>query len=456
MKDISCAVIRPSSFFLRPCIRPSSFLLRPCIRPSYFLLLTFLISTVPAFAETVEIRSAADWNNFAARVNAGEVTLGAKMENDVTLSASSPRVGTTNTRAYRGTFDGAGHTLTVAIKVSNAGSDNPAAPFAYFSNDCTVQDLHVAGTIETDGKFAGGILGYAVQNGSRYAYLTRCRVSAAIKCTIAGDATAGGFMGCASSSYPDVAITDCLFDGSMEGPSANSCGGFVGWRNSTYIYTKNCLFDPSSWMVGDTGGATLVRPNYSSSSHLVNTYYTQSYGTVQGTDASGMTAEELAAALGENWTVAGGKAMLKQFAVPSTPPEPLPEGAFSYQGVLRDAQGNALAKKDHTIVFSIYDQAAGGSPHWSRAVGVLLDDDGLFNVEISDVSGEAVEGQTGTGLAGVITANAGTTLYIGLAVDGNSEIAPRQRRRSPSARQIRRALPATWPRRARSRPPRSK
>ena len=381
-----------------------------------------------AFAETVEIRSAADWDNFAKRVNTySDVQLDAKLMNNVTLSASSPRVGDSSAHAYRGTFDGDGHTLTVNINVTNAGKTNPAAPFAYFSDGCTVKNLHVAGTIRTDGKFAGGILGHSLLIGSGDVELACCRVSAAITCTVSGDATAGGLIGCSENSYPDISITDCLFDGSMEGPSANSCGGFAGYRRTAYIRTYNCLFDPASWTVDAESGYTLVRPSYSLASHLVNTWYTFVYGTAQGSDGRGKTAEELAAALGDNWTVAGGKAMLKQFAVPSTPPEPLPEGAFSYQGVLRDAKGNALAAKDHTIVFSIYDQATGGSPHWSRAVDVLLDDDGLFNVEISDVSGEAVEGQTGTGLAGVITANAGTTLYIGLSVDGSPEIAPRQR-----------------------------
>ena len=87
--------------------------------------------TLVAAAETVEIRSAADWDSFATRVNDGEATLNAVLMRDVTLAGSSPRCGFAETRRFRGEFDGNGKTLTVGIKVTNAGAGNPAAPFAH-------------------------------------------------------------------------------------------------------------------------------------------------------------------------------------------------------------------------------------------------------------------------------------------------------------------------------------
>ncbi len=58
---------------------------------------------------------------------------------------------------------------------------------------------------------------------------------------------------------------------------------------------------------------------------------------------------------------------------------------------------------------------------------MLLDSDGLFNTELSDSAGSAIDGVTGTGLASILAAKACTTLYIGLTVGGSSgEIAPRQ------------------------------
>ena len=68
--------------------------------------------SLAAVAETVEIRSAADWDNFATRVNNGEATLNAVLMRDVTLTGNSPRCGFPETRRFRGEFDGNGKTLT--------------------------------------------------------------------------------------------------------------------------------------------------------------------------------------------------------------------------------------------------------------------------------------------------------------------------------------------------------
>ena len=68
--------------------------------------------------------------------------------------------------------------------------------------------------------------------------------------------------------------------------------------------------------------------------------------------------------------------------------------AFTYQGILRDAEGNVPGNKNQAVEFKLYTQAVGGSPIWGRAVSVLLDDTGLFNVELSDSAGSAIEGVT--------------------------------------------------------------
>lgn len=101
--------------------------------------------------------------------------------------------------------------------------------------------------------------------------------------------------------------------------------------------------------------------------------------------------------------------------------------SFSYQGVLRSATGEAVGAKNQVISFRIYDSPAGETALWGRKCSVLLDDDGLFNVELSDAAGSAIEGLNQE-LDAVIAANAGATLYIGLTVQGSSgEIRPRQK-----------------------------
>ena len=103
------------------------------------------------------------------------------------------------------------------------------------------------------------------------------------------------------------------------------------------------------------------------------------------------------------------------------------ETTIAYQGVLRDAQGNAIPQRSQMITFRLYSQASGGTPLWARAIAVNLDETGLFNVELSDV-GTSVDGATYESLAEALKSARGGTLFVGLEVSGSSgEIAPRQK-----------------------------
>ena len=102
--------------------------------------------------------------------------------------------------------------------------------------------------------------------------------------------------------------------------------------------------------------------------------------------------------------------------------------AFGYQGVLMNAEGTAPLTGNQTVEIRLYDMAEGGAPLWGRSYAVLLDANGLFNVEVSDASGSAIGGTPGDSLETVFRRNATTTLYIGLKVSGTSgEILPRQK-----------------------------
>ena len=102
--------------------------------------------------------------------------------------------------------------------------------------------------------------------------------------------------------------------------------------------------------------------------------------------------------------------------------------AFTYQGVIKEVGGTVPANKNRTVEFRIYDgPGTSAQVLWGRAYSVLLDANGLFNTALTDAAGSTINGVTGTGLAQVLAANAGTTLYIGLTVDNSSgEISPRQ------------------------------
>lgn len=99
--------------------------------------------------------------------------------------------------------------------------------------------------------------------------------------------------------------------------------------------------------------------------------------------------------------------------------------SFSYQGTLRDANGNVLSERNKTITFKLYNDPTADDPLWTNEIAVLLDDEGLFNVELSDSAGGMVPE---TRLEDVLAENATRTLYIGLTVSGSSgEIRPRQK-----------------------------
>ena len=103
------------------------------------------------------------------------------------------------------------------------------------------------------------------------------------------------------------------------------------------------------------------------------------------------------------------------------------ETTIAYQGVLRDAQGNVLTERSKTINFRLYSQASGGTPLWARAIAVNLDENGLFNVELSD-AGSSVDNATHETIAAALKAARSGVLYVGLEVSGSSgEIAPRQK-----------------------------
>ena len=101
--------------------------------------------------------------------------------------------------------------------------------------------------------------------------------------------------------------------------------------------------------------------------------------------------------------------------------------AFASQGALREVDGSVPAEKNRAVEFRIYDQASGGNALWGRTCNVLLDANGLFNATVGDTSGSAIDGLPGTGLASILAANAGSTLYVGITVNSTSgEISPRQ------------------------------
>lgn len=206
------------------------------------------------------IGSEADWSEFA-QIVADTPSANAKLTADVQLSALSPMLGSDEVK-YAGTFDGQGHTLTVAYNTTQ----DMTAPFRY-TNGATISNLTVDGTISTSAKYAAGIIAHAYGNTS----LNNCVSKVAISSTVSGDGTHGGLVALVENT---TSLTNCVFAGKLLGSSTNSCGGLVGWKGGTVTFT-DCLFIPQEITINTAGCHTFSR---NSPSSLVRCYYTEALG----------------------------------------------------------------------------------------------------------------------------------------------------------------------------------
>ena len=180
-------------------------------------------------------------------------------------------------RTFGGTFDGAGHTITIALK----RDADYAGLFGHLSG--TVHDLTLRGTITSSRKFAGMV---AEMRGGM---LLRCQSYIDIHATIAGDGTHGGLAGLISEGPSFAELQDCIFAGSINGNGVNCCGGLVGWA-STLSLISNCLM-AGNIRISSEGGDVICRNN--GNALLTNTYYLTGWNagvpaTAIGTDATDM------------------------------------------------------------------------------------------------------------------------------------------------------------------------
>ena len=118
----------------------------------------YIVKSVNAQPPDLVISSEADWNAFATAVNNGTDSYEGKLVRLAKDISVSTMVGTSS-NMFKGTFDGAGHTLTLNYTVT----ENVCAPFRYIDG-ATIQYLKVNGTIDNSGKHNAGIAGYSYGN----------------------------------------------------------------------------------------------------------------------------------------------------------------------------------------------------------------------------------------------------------------------------------------------------
>ena len=263
----------------------------------------FALNGSGSASDPFRIGSTADWNSFVSMLNQGNT-----LENKYVALTADVEMNSTyaQSRYFSGTFDGKGHTLSIAMSSNYA---EYVSPFREV-RDATIKNLKVVGYINDHAgcRYMGGLVGNCMGTTT----ISNCQVSVEINSYSNGDGSHGGIIGlmsCTSStSHTNVQITDCLFNGKLMGSNTSSCGGFIGAANygdadriSSSI--SSSVFAPEQITINITGCATFSR---ATTTTITNCYYSKSFGSAQGTYAAknGNSIIDIIMDLGEEWIIA--------------------------------------------------------------------------------------------------------------------------------------------------------
>ena len=241
-----------------------------------------------------------DWQDFATLVETMP-TAKARLTADIDLGDDQTMIGSEST-PYQGTFDGQGHSLTMAYNVTSSSSEY-VAPFVKIQN-ATIQNLHVKGSIITAGVRPAGITSFVTGT----SYIRNCWSEVAIVSSKGSWIDGGSFVG--RIDYNNTLnMDDCVFTGSitLSNSDGYEMGGFVGWtQNNGIANVQNCLFAPSGVTSTKTNNYMLVH-GYQNKVTITNCYYrhvgSTSNWVAQGTEttstnlSNGTTTSDL----GNNW-----------------------------------------------------------------------------------------------------------------------------------------------------------
>ena len=194
------------------------------------------------------------WND-AAQI---DLTLNCTLTADINLKDITwTPIGTSISNAYKGTFDGGGHTIT---GLTVTGSDQYAGLFGRIGSGGTVKNVKLEGVlIESDNEMStvGGIAGWS------YGTIENCSVSGSVSVSgmngiaggVVGFQVGGSITGCSSSATVNAGIAaGGVAGGTNSGASLTGCyaTGNVSVENNT---TNNAN---AGGVVGYNGGGTLT------------------------------------------------------------------------------------------------------------------------------------------------------------------------------------------------------
>ncbi len=227
------------------------------------------------------ISNAEEWKRFANNVSLGRDYSGQyiKLTNDISVSAMA---GGSETNAFKGTFDGADHTLTFN---ATGQTEKFIAPFRCVGGTATIKNLKTAGRISSNNMYATGLIASIEKSNENSPSITveNCQSSMAINNSGSGDLTLSGLVGRIENAT--LTIRGCVFDGSLSGSSATGNAGFVSWvAPHSNVIVEDCLFAPSSLSTSTDLCATFARKDADASAvvTIARCYSTQALGERQG------------------------------------------------------------------------------------------------------------------------------------------------------------------------------
>lgn len=301
-------------------------------------------------ADPYLIGSDADWETFVSYINdkGGSYRYkNYKLTADIHVTSMAGKNNDDN--AFKGVFDGNGHTMT--LNLTTDGSSY-CAPFRYVGGS-TFKRLHIAGKITSNSYYVASLVGH-----HRWSTLNiyNCWSSVDIVCTKKTDNSFNaGFVGYSYDS--NININNCRFDGSLQGAETGGWSGFVGQRisNSSSTNISNCLFAPTQLTVATNNSNTFAYNSYV----ITNSYYTKLLGKAQGTAVGTMADSELLNSLGKGWEKKGDK-IVPVFDIKNLSTGSIECNTFwAYTGeevtvtpTVKDMDGNTVSSENYSVSFS--------------------------------------------------------------------------------------------------------
>ena len=200
-------------------------------------------------------------------------------------SLSPMPIGSAQTAAFTGTFDGQGHTVS-GLDYSKYTKRTARIGFFGATNGAEIRNLTVEGTVSAAGQDVGGIVGVT--------YGKTVIENCVNNCTVSGKNNVGGIAGRTHNGADGTVIKNCTNNGNVTGTTKN-VGGIIGGVNSTDgpLTVNRCINTgeiTGATNIGGVVGLLNATPSSGSTAREFNLTECANSGTVTTTSASGVMA----------------------------------------------------------------------------------------------------------------------------------------------------------------------